>query len=60
MWIAQSTFKKMGKGSLKIMELLEKQKKKKKKGRGVRRINLLSIVQFFRNKKLMFSSKYIN
>ena len=33
MWIAQSTFKKMGKGSLKIMELLEKQKKKKKKKR---------------------------
>ena len=34
MWIAQSTFKKMGKGSLKIMELLEKQKKKKKKRKG--------------------------
>lgn len=31
MWIAQSTFKKMGKGSLKIMELFEKQKKKKKR-----------------------------
>ena len=32
MWIAQSTFKKMGKGSLKIMELFENQKKKKRKG----------------------------
>ena len=59
MWIAQSTFKKMGKGSLKIMGLFEKQKKKKK-GRGVRRRNLLSTVQFFRNKKLMFSLKFIN
>ena len=60
MWIAQSTFKKMGKGSLKIMELFERQKKKKKKGRGVRRRNLLSTVQLFRNKKLMFSLKCIN
>ena len=59
MWIAQSTFKKMGKGSLKIMELFEKQKKKKK-GRVVRRRNLLSTVQFFRNKKLMFSLKFFN
>lgn len=31
MWIAQSTFKKTGKVSLKIMELFEKQKEKNKK-----------------------------